>query len=260
MRIVNTYTELMNYLRDFSEQHPDINYFVFGDSDKILSLDRSLLKYPVLWVETPIVNWVGLTGIRRDYSVSFVVLENAAIDDWEKEAVIFNRSLDITGHILQWMQDDKEAGLINVDLRNVQSNPVATYGHDNDNGYRTTVNFIGIENACAPACKRQLTCPVGTLAKFSWNNASAGNFSELSIINETLPADEAWEWEWSWRVDNGPAETSTDEVPVISTDGNSLYLQLKIASGDCVRYASTQFNNQKNCGESSPLIINKTIC
>ena len=260
MRIVRTYAELTEYFRRIAEDHPDINYFIVGDDDKILSLDRSKIDYPVLWLEKPDVNWSMVNDLRRSYNVSFVVLENAAIDDWEKEDKIYNNLLNITGNILQWMQEDKQENIIDVDLVNVNSNPVNTYGHDNDNGWRTTIRIKGKEGQCAPACKRQNVCPVGTLAKFSWDNATAGGFAALTIANLTLPSAEAWTWEWTWSIDGGPAETSTSATPTISGAGENIYIRLKITSGDCERYASAKFNNKLNCGESNPFVMDKKYC
>jgi len=260
MRIVKSYAELTEYFRRIAEDHPDINYFIVGDDDKILSQDRSFLKYPVLWLEKPDVNWTMINDLRRSYTVSFVVLENAAIDDWAKEDRIYSELLNITGQILQWIEEDKQAGIIDVDLANVNSNPINTYGHDNDNGWRTTIRVIGKEGQCAPACKRQNVCPVGTLAKFSWDNANAGDFTALTITNETLPSEEPWSWEWTYSIDGGPAETTTSAVPTISKAGNNIYLQLKITSGDCIRYASAKFGNKLNCGESNPFVMDQKYC
>lgn len=260
MYVVKSYAELTEYFRRIAEDHPDINYFIVGDDDKILSKDRSLLDYPVLWLEKPDVNWSMINDLSRTYTVSFVLLENAAIDDWAKEDDIYNKLLNITGQILQWMQEDSQSDLIKIDFRSITSNPINTYGHDNDNGWRTTIKIIGKEGQCAPACKRQNICPVGTLAKFSWDNATAGDFTALTIINETLPTDEAWTWEWVWSIDAGPSETSTSMIPSISGAGKHIYIQLKITSGDCVRYASAKLDNKLNCGESNPFVMDQKYC
>lgn len=260
MNVVGSLAELEAYFENLSETHPDIKDFLVGDSDKILSMDRSRLNYPCLWLETPEVDWTFGNQRQRNYKVAFLILWNTPTDDWEKERLVKSKTLDITDQILRWIQEDKENDIVLFDVLNSKSMPVFGFGHDNDLGWRTEISLMSPIGWCAPTCKRVDACPVGTLAKFSWENNVAGYFTDLSISNLSLPEETSWTWEWTWQIDDNPEQMSVSEVPAITGSGNNILITLKITSGECERYASAFFNNAKNCGESVPYKLQKKNC
>ena len=257
MIIVNTYSEYMAYFRSIADAHPDIKTFVSGDSDRILSMDRSSLEYPVLWVESPDINWNVYEGIvKQAFRGAFVVLKNAQIDYWQQEDFAMDICGKITSDIIKKISEDANEGYITIgDSKGFRSDPIKTYAHDNDHGFRTEVNIETNDGYCVDEFKDQSLCPLGTLIKFQYENAVAGDFSSLTITNQSLPEDNSFTYEWTWQFDEGSEQTSTDISPTITGSGNYLLVKLKATQGACVRYASIFINNSKNGGISVPYLL-----
>ena len=261
MIIVNTYSEYMAYFRDLADANPDINGFVSGDSLRILSQDRSSLEYPVLWVESPQVNWVFQNGLLKQvFQGAFVVLQNAELEHWQQEDFVMDKCCKITSDLIRKVKLDAEAGLFYLELNQFGSNPIQTYGHDNDHGWRTEISIFTNDGYCVDECKDQSFCPVGTLARFEYNNAVEGDFSSLTITNKTLPESYGFTFEWTWQIDEQAEQTSTDTNPIISGTGKYCLINLKITSGACIRYASIFISNKKNCGQSVPYKLESKYC
>lgn len=258
--IVGSLAELEAYFESLWQSYPGSGSFVTGDSHKIVTLDRSSLTYPVLWLETPEVDWNFSNKYQREYKIAFVILWNSPPDNWQRVRFVKSRSLDIVDHLLRWMQQDKEEVLLDYESLRASSYPIAPWGHDNDVGWRTELGIRTPISYCPEACKRQNVCPVGTLAKFSWHNANHGDFTGLGITNLTLPEDEDWDFEWTWQINDNPVETSTDDTPFISEPGDYILISLKITLGGCTRYASAFFSSAGNCGESVPYLLTKIDC
>lgn len=261
MIIVNTYSEYMAYFRSLYEANPDIKDFVSGDSNRILSQDRSKLDYPVLWVESPEINWAFQNGVfKQIFQGAFVVLKNAQSEYWQQEDFAMDQTAKITAELIKQMRNDAENGIISMDSTRFNSNPILTYGHDNDHGWRTEVSIGSNDGYCVDDCKDQSLCPAGTLAKFEWQNDTAGDFTSLSIINKTLPEDNTFTFEWTWQFDENPEQTFTGLTPAITGSGNYLLIKMKATEGACVRYASIFINNSKNCGQSVPYLLESKYC
>ena len=256
--MISTLAELNAYLFNIGEQHPDINEVIIGDSEQILAIDRSKINYPCLWIETPSVNWHFGNNPDRNYQLFFVVLENTAIDNWAHQQHILDRCLTITEHILAIFQSDHEVGNIRLDRPSADSSPILGYGHDNDYGWRTQLSVKGLLSSCPAACHAVGDCAPYELAAFSYSNNNTGDFTDLSIIDNSSVQNPT-AVEWLWQVDNATPVTS----PIPPTNigaGNYLYLQLKITKGNCTRYASIYLLNNQLCATSTPSIINKNYC
>lgn len=257
--IVGSLAELETYFHGLQESHAELKYFVAGDSHKITTVDRSSVEYPLLWMETPEVDWTLSDKYQRVYRVAFIVLGNVPPDNWRRERLVKSLLLDIVSTLLRWIQQDKEAGLLDYESLSARSQPVFPWGHDNEIGWRTELDFRVPISYCPEPCKQQSFCPAGTLAKFSWDNSMEGDFTNLAIVNLTTP-DEDWEFEWTWYINDQPPETSTDETPVVNAAGDYILMILKITLDDCTKYASAFFTNTVNCGQSVPFLLSKSDC
>lgn len=253
MKIVTTVAEHIEYFRQLAESIPGINDFVFGDSDMILGKDRSDLNYPVLWLESPEVDWQFSADLKEDFDTVFLILENVPNDEWGKRSQVTDYTLELTKYALVKIYEDHRANIIEVDLGRVKSFLIDSIGNNGDRGWRTQgLVFKTHQSKCLPDIKQQSLCPIGTLAKFTWTNETAGDFSALTITNITMPVGAGWTWKWTWSIDNGPTGEAITSVPTISSAGNCIYLQLEITLGDCIRYASVEIPNTRNSGISQP--------
>ena len=260
MNITTTLAELDTYIRRLGDVHPEIKSVVIGDSEEILSLDRSKIEYPVLWVETPKVDWRFADNPLRYYDVAFVVMMNSPTDARNHQRYILDKTLTITEQILAKIRNDADENLIIVDNGSATSNPILGYGHDHDFGWRTTLRIRASMNSCAPSCLWPDVCPVGSLARFTWTNNQLGDFTNIVFDDASLPSDEAWVTLWTWQVGDGPIMEDKDPPPPNQGAGNYMFVTLTITLGDCVLTASALVYNNIQCGNSVPYLIDKTYC
>ena len=260
MNITTTLAELQYYLRNLGQLHPDIQDVIVGDSEQILSLDRSNLTYPVLWIETPTIDWDFGDNPHRYYNLAFVVLINTPADTWQHQQNILNRTAIITEQLLARLWSDAHANLIQLKRTTAKSEPILGYGVDNDYGWRTTLRPRAYMDSCAKTCLWPDVCPVGSLARFTWENQSLGDFTNIIFEDASLPADENWLTSWSWQVDEGEVMTDKDPPPPDQGQGNYIYVTLTITLDECVLTASALIFNHQPCGTSVPGLIDKSYC
>ncbi|MEO0873118.1 MAG: hypothetical protein AAFY48_00790 [Bacteroidota bacterium] len=257
--ITTSLAELQAYFVRLGEIHPDIKQVVIGDSDQIISLDRSQLEYPLLWVETPRVDWLFDPHPQRYYNLSFVILLNTAVDNWQREQYVLHRSLEITEQLIAKMQSDDCDNLINLRDAKATSDPILGYGHDNDFGYRTSLRIRAYMQSSAPPVIWNDPCPVGALARFVWTNNSPGDFTDITFTDASLPEDESWGTLWTWQIDDGPTQGDENPPPNNLGAGNYLYVTLTITSGSCTLTASNLIYASSATGGSVPKIIDKKL-
>lgn len=254
--MLKTLADIQAYFRHLADISPDIQEFVVGDSEQVLSIDRSAIQYPVLWLETPSVGWSFSNVGQREYQFFFVVLTNTTADSWQHQQYILHRTLEITSWIIAKMRDDHLAGIIQASAFSASSDPILAYGHDHDYGWRTRLSITSPIGPC-PDCHFPDPCPAGALAAFTWSNEAAGSFGNL-VIEDTSNYAEATGWaaEWSWQIDGGAVNTSpTAPGPALGA-GDYILITLSITRGDCTKQASALIpSNAANCGESVPTLL-----
>lgn len=257
--MLNTLAEIQAYFENIAEVHPDINDFVVGDSEQILSLDRSNLSYPVLWLETPTVNWSIRENPARTYDTNFVVLINSPADTWQHQQYILNRTLTITEQILSKIKDDHSDGKL-VKLENrATSNPILGYGHDHDWGWRTRLSIDGYMITCAGTCKFPTDCEPAEMASFTWANNILNGFNDVEIVDTSTftPGQAA---QWTYQIDEGAVVSSSTPPNGDLGTGNYMLVTLTLIDDKCTKKASAFFMNAVNCGDSVPYIIDKKYC
>jgi len=260
MKVVNSIAELNNYFSDLTNRVAGLKQFVVGNSEKILTVDRSNLTYPVLWLETPSGNWSMQNAPSLNLEVYFVILENTPVDAWQREQYVLSRTLDLTGEVLRILKEDAENNLIDIDISRVNSDPILGYGTDNDYGWRTRVTFqIGV-SPCVSDCAPAPACPVGTLARFTWTNTNTGDFDGLTIAENSLPTTEGWTLTWYHAIDGGAEVETADTFPSGLGAGSYILVKLRIVSGDCERWASAFFRSVPDCGQSVPYALDPKHC
>jgi len=257
--ITTTLAELQTYLRHLGDTHPGIKEVIIGDSEQVLSLDRSKMEYPLLWIETPRVSWTFQDNPRRHYDLHFVVLINTPVDNWQHQQYILHRALLITEQILVKIRDDHDEDLVFVEGRQAVSDAVLGYGHDHDYGYRTSLRIKSHMASCASSCYWPDPCPVGAMARFRWTNGVVGELSDVLFEDTSLPSDEAWTTLWTWQVDSGEVNQSSDPPPR-NLGGNYAFVTLTITLGECSLTASALVLPEPACGESVPYLLDQNYC
>lgn len=253
--MIKTLADISYYFETVADNSTDIQSFVVGDSEQILSEDRSSLEYPVLWLETPTVSWQLNNNYKRSYDFAFVIFINANVDDWKKQQYILHATLEITAKILGKLKEDDSDGVIKM-VNVGDSQPILSYGHDHDYGYRTTITIETPFGKCID-CEFTNPCPVGATASFTWENKNENDFTNLVLTNTSNEAeDDGWTYTWSYEIDKSDAVVSNDLPPINIGSGSYIKVWLKMAKDDCTLYASAIFYSRIGCGESVPGLIN----
>jgi hypothetical protein len=247
-----TLADIEEYFRRLGAAHPGIQQVVIGDSEEVLSVDRSTLNYPLLWLETPDVNWIMRT-MQREYSIAFVVLMNAQTDNWQRQRHILDRSLQLTESLLARIAEDASRTWFSM-AGNAKSDPIMGYGHDHDYGWRTTMTIEVPMNACADCA----LAPTSGWASFTWENTTPGNFNGMLFADESDLGELTWATTWRTQIDGGTIQSSSSPPPTNLGTGSYLKVWKTMTSGSITRIASAFIEASERCGASVPYLIDDT--
>jgi hypothetical protein len=256
--IITTPAEHNAYFRSLAKRHPSIKDFVYGDSERILSMDRSTLKYPVLWLETPRSNWKLKEPAQASFTGAFVVLINTPIDDDQREEYVIDYAWQITRDLINMIREDARLDFIEAVIGSFSSDPILGYGTDNDFGWRTNYQLETPIGNCPAVCTPPNACPAGSLARFKWENRNVGDFTNLVITSDNKPEGMELEWDevrYDVYRDNGPVSSFQDTVDNNIGQGAHLRIVMTITKGDCKLVASAYFTNETGCGTSVPFLL-----
>lgn len=143
-----TYGSFTSYLKSLGESHLSIMAVIMGDYDDIISLERSTIEYPALWIETPSVTYTGDNDAAREiYTGAMTVLINGYGDrDIQKQnlddAFVIARDLLFKLCLVDGL----------MDIRGRRLDAIETLGNDNDQGWRFEYDieqpFDGDDDVC----------------------------------------------------------------------------------------------------------------
>jgi hypothetical protein len=118
-----------------------IKDFVFGDSNRILNALNSSIDYPVLWLHTPDIKPFESGGRKNRFTSDFLILKNAAADDYEQQETNFSDCLEIVWKVLRRMERDAESGVFDFDIDSADIQPKSALSSDNMNGWFVTFSL-----------------------------------------------------------------------------------------------------------------------
>lgn len=257
--MIRTLADIQEHFRRIAAASPDIADVVVGDSEEIISLERSRLTYPLLWLETPQINWSLENVGEREYTLFFVVLINVKPENWQHQNYILHRTLEITNRILTKLRDDHREDILKLGS-SAQSDPIMGWGTDFDYGYRTRISIQAPLSKCEP-CHFSEACPASAQAAFTWSNQAVGNFSSLVLTDESNYAElSGWTATWRWQIDDGETQSSSSLPGPDMGAGYYMLLWLEISRGDCTLIASAYITATVSCAESVPFLLSTEYC
>lgn len=152
--MINTYQDFIDYFRNLAKNHTDIKDFVVGGSERILNRQNSEIEYPILWLEIPDINPKGSESLKLNFDSAFLVLKNAAIDDWDQEEADLHETLIIVVDILTRMVEDDDESIIEFDIDTANIEWKGKQTGDNDWGWRVPFRLRGYaESSCVNSDK-----------------------------------------------------------------------------------------------------------
>jgi hypothetical protein len=151
MPTIETFAQFRDYFANLKNiTNLGIKDFVFGDSAQILNRLNSLVEYPVLWLHTPDIKPYESGGRKNRFTSDFLLLQNAAADDYEQQQSNFNDCLDIVWKVLRQMERDADDSRFDFDINSVEIVPRHSMTSDNLNGWFVTFSIAtpGCDSDC----------------------------------------------------------------------------------------------------------------
>jgi hypothetical protein len=132
------YRDIINYFTSLASLHPTIEHFSYGDYERILGAERDTITYPCMWLESPVIKFIGDTESHsKKWSISFVILMNSAMDDEVKKENNIDECEQICYDIIaKCMHDGKNGVFKNLSISDIEMDLVTSKNNDNDQGWR----------------------------------------------------------------------------------------------------------------------------
>ena len=125
-----------------------------GDSERIISIQRSSIEYPCLWLESPDINVRDNKSdtIQADFRGALNIISNCATDDYEAQDAAMESNFQIAVEVISRMVRDRrgrsETPMFNLDLNSIQMLPINSMMIDNDFGWRVEFLLSNHLNIC----------------------------------------------------------------------------------------------------------------
>lgn len=246
--MINSYASYVHYFRQLADNHKDIKDFVVGNSERILSQERQDLEYPVMWLEDPEINFRFEDDLKTVFSGSLIILINAKPGDWQGQDHVMERTFQIARAIVARMVTDSQGeDFFELDASRVQLDPIATYTHANDHGWRIDFSITELSSSCLPGCawKREGSIPA---VGFTWK-----------IEDDTLSLEDLTNDELEYTLEiratpKGPLLLSPGSFVEIDISGlpAEFYIYLSSTIEDVEIHASAHAFRSVGCGSSVP--------
>lgn len=147
---VTSFSSLIAYFQNLASSHVDINDFVHGPSRRILEKNRSSLNYPVLWLETPGVDFWdnGANWMDGTRSSAFLILKHADPNDFDAQDTVYAETEEMALQVLAKMIKDHKAKTFRFDLNSCSMRAVSTLHVNTEFGWRVEFDLENTVKIC----------------------------------------------------------------------------------------------------------------
>lgn len=135
--------ELANYIqyfRDFATQHPEVQFFHFGQVERGIDFARGLpgFQYPFVWLEQPeiLTDDNGMSQIGEIYLGGVVVLDHGQLDDPDLNVSKYISTMNILYDLQKQIKRDVRDCKIVCNLSEMKKETVSTLWADAHYGWR----------------------------------------------------------------------------------------------------------------------------
>lgn len=200
---MTTPNDIMYILRKLGDLHKQIKSVKYGDYNQIIAGQLSKNEYPLLWIESPEVQFIGNNdSMMPRASVSFVILIHSTPDDYIRQSINQDLSYHITNDIIFKLIEISEA-----DIRDVNINYLPHSDADNSQGYRVTMK-IDMDADCDDIDSKYSDTFDGSVPFFTWKITASG----VECVTQNTQT-------WKWNDGNGEQTLSGSTVTIPATSG-----------------------------------------
>jgi hypothetical protein len=157
---VESFVTYKNYFKDLSDKNKAIAFFVMGDSERIIGMQRSKISYPCLWLESPDISVKDnkSDNVQGDFRGAFNIISHAKTDDYEAQDSAMETNFQIASEVISRMVKDRrgrepDSPMFNLDLSSIVMLPINSMMIDNDFGWRVEFLINNNLNFCYDSTK-----------------------------------------------------------------------------------------------------------
>lgn len=141
------YQDYIDYFSNLADQHTDLQDFVVGPDERILSRERSDLSFPVLWLEDPELQMQEADELQLSYNSRILILQNVGAQanfDEQKQALEDTGTIAL--ELVNRLRQDSENGSTQdafffiFSYSDARLSPITTALNDGDWGW--AIEFI----------------------------------------------------------------------------------------------------------------------
>jgi len=147
-----TIADLRAYFEALGAAHPDIVQVIWGDADRITNKQRSTVRYPLLFVESPDVRFNTQTGrLRPQYSTQITVMDMPDTEAYAEIDARQDKTSRILMELLATIANDADRGKFDMNPSKLNAEFLGQWSGDKDVGWRTPITIGSVKNVCPPA-------------------------------------------------------------------------------------------------------------
>lgn len=145
--MIRDYATYIEYFRQLSELHPDIKSFIAGPSERLTSLERNTVDWPLMHITEP---GIQPSDDRTTFTGMFLVVHFAEKDDWSKISRMMNRMQHIALELQAKLMEDEINGLFDLQFTS-PLDPISGITHAHDVGWMLEFQLTIPYSICLPA-------------------------------------------------------------------------------------------------------------
>lgn len=140
--IIESVSQFVQAFAQIAEEHAQINHFICGNYDDLITESRSKIKYPCLMLEYPDIVFKdnGADYRYRTFESAFVILSNNQKRTKEERLKILDELADIAESVIARLHHEStHFHKFQYEIQNTQLEQIEPIGQDNDMGWRCNV-------------------------------------------------------------------------------------------------------------------------
>lgn len=249
------------YFARLAKQHKQIKSFFFGDFDQILENERHENDYPILWLESPVIDFsdsLGSDELVESLSIDFVISHITKKGDHDSVKYAEFLTERIAKELLMKIQCDQQDEAHSFKIQRSRLEPVYPMNSNLEVGWRVTCVIMPELTSYSFADSFTSIFPAQTFPSFSWVITENAGTKTITVTNSVTPGLGQFTYQWTFYDPDGEQTNTIDPNPIFTTTHDRFYLELAITVNQETRTASGHFTESKDpmTGSSLPVKYN----
>ena len=148
---MTTYSELVDYFEAMPSMIPGIKSVTVGADEEVMASQNTRIKYPHLWVETPMIRFTGTDenpAIRFSLGLNLIAAEGYKTNPEANKRL--SETLNLMTSLYAQLLADSDADLFDLILSPADGDPIRRWSADNTYGWRLELAIEIQRLECGP--------------------------------------------------------------------------------------------------------------